>query len=234
MKPIKALLLAAGYGTRLKPITNKIPKCLVEVNKKPMLEHWFLKLEDLGIKEILINTHYLNEKVKNFLNQRPPSKLKVTNIYEPNLRGTARTLIDNYKFFKNSTILFIHADNFTKSDLKGLVNEFLNRPKNCLLTMLTFRTQEPSKCGVVNLDENGIVKEFFEKVESPPSNIANGAVYLFDFTLIDWINKNSNNPKDFSCDILPLLMNKINTWKVDKEYIDIGTPQALIKANSIV
>ena len=68
MKKIKALLLAAGYGTRLRPLTLKTPKCLVEVNGRPLLSYWLEKLEKIGCDEVLINTHYLSNKVIKFLN----------------------------------------------------------------------------------------------------------------------------------------------------------------------
>ena len=60
----KALLLSAGFGTRLRPITNNIPKCLVRINNIPILEHWLLKLENLGIDEVLVNKHYLAKQVE--------------------------------------------------------------------------------------------------------------------------------------------------------------------------
>ena len=64
VRPVRAMLLAAGYGTRLRPITNQIPKCLVEIQGKPLLGHWINKLEDLNLESIIINTHYLSEKVE--------------------------------------------------------------------------------------------------------------------------------------------------------------------------
>ena len=67
MKPIRSLLLSAGLGTRLRPLTLDKPKCLVEINKKPILEHWIDKLENIGIQKVLINTHYLAQKVNDFL-----------------------------------------------------------------------------------------------------------------------------------------------------------------------
>ena len=63
------MLLCAGLGTRLRPITNNTPKCLVEINNKPILEYW-LQLEKVGCEEVLINTHYLNEKVSKYIAQR--------------------------------------------------------------------------------------------------------------------------------------------------------------------
>lgn len=231
MKPLRALLLSAGFGTRLRPITNKTPKCLVEVNKIPILEHWLQKLENIGVQEVLINTHYLATEVKKYISSRNKSNLKIHIVYEAELLGTAGTLLANRDFFSGGDVMLIHADNFTNSSLKGMLGTYSKKPENIELTMLIFETDNPRSCGIVSLNKSGIVKDFFEKIENPPSNIANGAIYLFDYKLINWIDKISPKPEDFSCDILPLLINKINTWKVDREFIDIGTPKSLEKAN---
>ena len=223
----KALLLSAGFGTRLRPITNNIPKCLVSINNIPILEHWLLKLEKLGIDEVLVNKHYLAEKVEEFLNKRANSNLKITQVYEEKLYGTAGTLIKNKTFFNNSNILFIHADNYTTSDLSGLVESFNNRPKNCLMTMLTFKSLDPKSCGVVEVDSQGIVKSFHEKIHNPPTNLANGAIYLFNSKVIDSLITKLPSCKDFSCDVIPKLINQINIWNVDKFFIDIGTHDSL-------
>tara|TARA_B100000212_G_scaffold341648_1_gene325461 strand:- start:1664 stop:2365 length:702 start_codon:yes stop_codon:yes gene_type:complete len=228
----KALLLSAGLGTRLRPITFKTPKCLVNINNIPIIEHWLLKLEKLGIEEVLVNTHYLAEKVDQFLKERAKSSLKITQVYEKDLYGTAGTLIKNKSFFDNSNILFIHADNYTTSDLSGLIEAFNNRPKKCLMTMLTFNTLDPKSCGVIEIDNQDIVKSFYEKVQNPPTNLANGAIYLFNYNLIDWIVSQLPNCTDFSCEVIPLLINKINIWNVDRFFIDIGTPHSLELANN--
>jgi len=228
----KALLLAAGFGTRLRPITYNTPKCLVKINNIPILEHWLLKLEKIGIDEVLINKYYLAEKVEEFLKKRAKSNLKITQVYEEELYGTAGTLIKNKSFFYKSNILFIHADNYTKSDLSGLLESFSKRPKNCLMTMLTFKTLDPKSCGIVEVDSQGIVKSFHEKVENPKTNLANGAIYIFNYKLIDWIVNQLPECTDFSCDVIPMLINKINTWNVDKFFIDIGNPHSLKIANN--
>ena len=112
---VHALLLAAGYGTRLKPITNDLPKCLVKIGGRPLLELWILKLIESNVQSVLINTHYLADKVSLFLNSRIKNKYKEIKIevtHEKNLLGTAKTLISNKEFFRNKVGILIHADNF--------------------------------------------------------------------------------------------------------------------------
>ena len=99
MKKLRALLLAAGFGTRLKPITDNIPKCLVEISGKPLLSRWIEQLEVLECDAVLINTHYLSNLVMNYLKTLPENRLKINTSYEDKLKGTAGTLLDNIDFF---------------------------------------------------------------------------------------------------------------------------------------
>lgn len=232
-KPIRALLLAAGFGTRLRPLTLNTPKCLVKINKKPILEYWLNKLEDIGIQNILINTHYLAEKVNYFLDNQYPQNKKIQKSHEDILLGTAGTLIANSEFFYNSIGIMIHSDNFTYMKLKDLVEAHQNRPKNCLITMLTFSSNNPESCGIVEIDKQGIVQAFHEKVINPPGNIANGAIYIFENDFLDWLKSNYPNAKDFSTDVLPFLVGKIFTYHTKMSYIDIGTLKTLKEARSI-
>ena len=118
-KPIRSLLLAAGLGTRLRPLTLLKPKCLVEINKKPLLELWINKLEDINAQRIIINTHYLADQVKNFVNTKYKKEKKIKLFHETELYGTAGTLIANRDFFLNSIGIMIHADNFTNKQLSS-------------------------------------------------------------------------------------------------------------------
>ncbi len=232
-KPLRAILLAAGFGTRLRPLTLDIPKCLVKIDDKPILQEWIEKLEKIETQKVLINTHYLHEKVNKFLEIQDFSKIEIDIFHEEKLLGTAGTLIANYKFFENSIGLLIHTDNFTTLDLNYLIEAHINRPRNCLLTMLTFNTESPSSCGIVKLDSDNIVQEFFEKKENPPGNIANGAVYVFEEDFLDWIIRNHANAFDFSNEIIPKLIGKIYTYHTYKTLIDIGNIKSLKEARDI-
>ena len=94
-KSFKALLLAAGLGTRLGNITTKVPKCLVKVQGKTMLDYWLDKLEAAGCEEVLVNTHYKAEMVENHISHRKKCNMKVTTKFENQLLGTGGTLLAN-------------------------------------------------------------------------------------------------------------------------------------------
>ena len=227
MKKLRALLLAAGFGTRLKPLTNNLPKCLVEISGKPLLGRWIKQLDILGCDSILLNTHYLSNMVMNYLNTFPENRLEINTSYEEKLKGTAGTLFDNIDFFEGYTGILLHADNVSDFDLRNLLKAHESRPRQCILTMLTFNCDNPKNAGIIEKDSDDILVAFHEKVENPPNNCANAAIYIFDAEFIEWIKKLNFKPYDFSVDIIPLLLGKIFTYHTDEVYLDIGTPSSL-------
>jgi len=229
----KALLLSAGFGTRLRPITLTTPKCLVEIAGSPLLEHWIRRLEKMGFSSLLVNTHYLSDQVEEYLLRRKKSSISIQIVHEKKLLGTAGTLLANRDFFKDSVGLLIHSDNYTKADLGGLMRAYEVRPKNCILTMLTFDSPDPQSCGVVETSNQNVLINFYEKVKNPPTNRANAAVYVFGEDFLDWLNNYGKDCSDFSTEIIPKLKGKISTWHISDPYFDIGTPDALSKARML-
>jgi mannose-1-phosphate guanylyltransferase len=161
---MRALLLSAGLGTRLRPLTETLPKCLAPIRGKPLLEIWLDRLSAAGIEEFLINTHYLNNQVEYFI-AASRYKDRVTLVHEKKLLGTAGTLAANIDFFQNQDGMLIHADNYCLSDLREFQEAHNRRPKECVMTMMTFRTDTPESCGIVNLDEFNIVQQFQLKID---------------------------------------------------------------------
>lgn len=219
---MKALLLAAGLGTRLRPVTNTIPKCLVPINGKVLLEYWLEKLIDIGIKEILINTSYLSEQVEIFINNSIYKKY-VTVVHEEKLLNTGGTVLSNKNFFGNEPFLLIHADNLSFFSFQDFITSYVNRPLYCDITMMLFNTDNPSSCGVVKLDENNVVREFHEKVKNPPTTLANAAVYICSPSIFKFLEDLNKIEIDFSLDVLPHYIGRINTYTNHKYHRDIGT-----------
>jgi len=232
--PLRALLLAAGLGTRLRPITLHTPKCLVPVAGEPLLGRWLRQLEAAGCEAVLINTHYLSDQVVAFVQERPSSAMGVQTIHEPELLGTAGTLLANRAFFEGATGLLIHSDNAMAGDLQGLLVAHAARPMHCLLTMLTFCTDQPRSCGIVATDGQGVVTAFHEKVADPPGNCANGALYAFDAPFLERLAGMTPQPSDFSTEVIPNLMGRIQSWHTGQPYLDIGTPEALATAQLLL
>ena len=227
---MRALLLAAGLGTRLRPLTETVPKCLVLVKNQPLLGIWLERLTKAGIGPFLVNTHYLAEQVETFI-QVSTYRDQVTLVNELELLGTAATLISNLGFFQGEDGLLIHADNYCLADFNAFQKAHRNRPPECLMTMMTFRTTDPSSCGIVELDERGVVIGFHEKVVKPPSNLANGAVYIFSTELLDRLGADLKMMKDFSTEVLKSFVGLIYTYETTEVFLDIGTPENYEKAN---
>jgi mannose-1-phosphate guanylyltransferase len=228
---MRAILLAAGFGTRLRPLTDTIPKCLVPIAGKPLLQIWLERLSDAAVNSFLINTHYLYKKVDEFV-EHSPLKSKIKMVYEPELLGTAGTLHTNLDFFDGEDGMLIHADNFCMADIPAFIKAHLNRPPQCLLTMMAFHTDAPSKCGIIEVDDNNVAIGFHEKVPSPPGNMANGAVYILSAELLKQLPQLYAYATDFSLDVLPYLLGKIFVYETNEFFLDIGTLLNYNKANS--
>lgn len=220
---MKALLLSAGLGTRLKPITNDIPKCLVPINGKPLLEYWLENLSKIRVNEFLINTHYLHLKVEEFV-KKSIYRDKITLVYEDELLNTGGTLLKNKNYFnKDESFFLIHADNLCFCNFDDFINAHLNKPSECVMTMMLFKTDNPSSCGIVDIGFDRIVKSFYEKVNNPPSNLANGAVYICDYSIIEFMESLQKLKIDFSIDVIPALIGKIFSYTNTVYHRDIGT-----------
>jgi mannose-1-phosphate guanylyltransferase len=227
---MRAILLAAGFGTRLRPLTNNVPKCLVTIKGKPLIQIWLEKLKEINVSPVLVNTHYLSSKVDNFIKNSPFAD-HVSIVFEPVLLGTAGTLINNLDFFQNQDGLLIHGDNYCLADFKSFLKAHETRPAHCLMTMMLFHTDNPTECGIVELDNENTVIGFHEKVKDPPGNLANGAVYILSNSMLEILKNDFWDKTDFSTEILLHFLGKIHTFVTNETFIDIGTISNYEKAN---
>ena len=209
---MKAMLLAAGYGSRLGEITDKKPKCLVTVGGQPILGHWLKKLDQLGVNKFYINTHYLSEQVEEYVNQHPLRE-KIEILYEDQLLGTAGAL-NRYRHLFDEATFVVHVDNYCHDKLDGLVDTFQNRPAKALMSFLVFKSSSPSTCGVVTTDKNGLMSGFYEKQKNPPSDIASGAVFLCSDQFFNFFSEIFVSQTDFSAEIMPLMKKRLLATKL--------------------
>lgn len=223
---MKALLLAAGFGTRLRPITDRIPKCLVPVRGKPLLDYWLDMLLANGIDHVLINTHYLSEAVQTHV-QSHPEREKISLVHETDLLGTAGTVLRNRAWLQNDAFLLAHADNLTRFDVQAFINAHAKRRQGIEITMMTFETDMPESCGIVEWDEKDVVVGFHEKVSNPPSNQANAAVYIIEPSVIEFLVSLNKEIIDFSTEVIPHYISRIQIFRNTDYHRDIGTPESL-------
>lgn len=226
---MKAFLLAAGYGTRLRPITDTIPKCLIQINGKPLLEWWFELFQRYGIDEVLVNTHYKADQVGEFVSgyTKLHRDMKVTVFYEEKLLGSGGTVNANRDFIdRDETFLICYADNLTDVNLKELTDK--HRGNGTVLTMALFHANMPRQCGIAVVDEKGLITEFVEKPKNPKSDLANAGIYVADSRLFEYFE--NKDFCDFGNDILPKLVGVMYGYEIQAYLRDIGTLQNLQSA----
>ncbi len=228
---MRALLLAAGMGVRLRPLTDTTPKCLVLVQGRPLLDYWLELLFEGGIERILINTHWLGDQGRSHI-EHSPWRSRVDLVHEPNLLGTGGTVLANRDWLGSGPFLVAHADNLTDFDVAGMIAAHRGRPAGCVMTMLAFRTDDPRSCGILELDAQNVVQAFHEKVANPPGNLANAAVYIFEPEIIAAALGFGKAEVDLSTEVIPRFLGKILSVETKGYHRDIGNAESLLRANS--
>jgi mannose-1-phosphate guanylyltransferase len=227
--PFKALLLCAGTGTRLRPLTDVLPKCLMPINGRPLLGLWLERLLSAGATSISINLHHHAGLVRDYV-QRSPYGPFVNFFEEEELLGTGGTLLQLRERLAGGPFLVAHADNLTVFDPAQFLATHLARPIHCVLTMMTFVTETPKTCGIVEIGDKGVVVGFHEKVADPPGNLANAAAYIADDAIFPFLKKIGRTKIDLSTEIIPQLLGRMIAFHNDRYHRDIGTPKSLMQA----
>jgi mannose-1-phosphate guanylyltransferase len=223
---MKAFLLAAGIGSRLRPITDSTPKCMLVIDGRPMLDIWFEKFADAGVDEVLVNLHHLPDVVSSHVAARtgPPA---VRTFFEPELLGSAGTLVANRHWVKEDEFfLACNADNLTDFDLRLLVAA--QREHDTIATLAVFHSPQPWAGGVVELDGDGMVIGFTEKPADPVSDLVNAGLYAFRPSVLDVIADRQRG--DIGYDLLPRLVGRARAVLVEGYFRDIGTAEAYRRA----
>ena len=225
---MRALLLAAGFGTRLRPLTATIPKCLVPVQGKPLMAYWFDLFFQAGFERVLVNTHYLPDAVRKFV-ASSPWRSRVELVHENLILGTGGTALANAEWFLGEAFMVAHADNLTVFDMQGFVARHASRPPGCAITMMTFDTDAPQTCGIVE-ERDGVVVAFHEKVANPPGTRANAAVYIFEPEVISFMTSLNKAVIDLSTEVLPHYLGRMCTFHNAQYHRDIGNLESLALA----
>ncbi|MCC7438498.1 MAG: nucleotidyltransferase family protein [Armatimonadetes bacterium] len=225
---MNALLLAAGLGTRLRPITDTLTKCLIPIQGKPLLGWWMDLLEQHGVRRVLVNIHHLPNQVRAFAEAYRGS-VEISLVHEEHLLGSAGTICANQDFFRDQEQFFIlYADNLTDVNLTALKN--FNQQNPAPLTVGLFRPENPRACGIAELDTEGTIIGFEEKPKNPRGELASAGVFVGRPELLDYLQPALPAPFDFGGHVMPRLIGRMNGVEISGYLRDIGTHESLQQA----
>jgi len=234
---MRAFLLAAGKGTRLRPYTDTLPKCLMPIHSKPLLEIWIDLFKAHGVDSVLINTHHLAEQVVQAAARLAEEKgIDIQTVFEPDLLGSGGTIVENAAYIdRGEDFCIAYADNLTDIDLSAMTAFHRTRKRGgTVLTMGLFRTATPGACGIATLDTGGIVTDFEEKPKKPVSNLANAGIYLATYDVLEICEKIRQTAPDgvfdFGFHVLPRLTGRMSGYEIKEYLLDIGTVESYERA----
>ncbi len=216
---MKAFLLAAGHGTRLRPITDSLPKCLVPIRGEPLLKIWLDLCASFGVDEVLINVHAQQQLVHQFL-QDYESSVQVRVSEETELLGSAGTIREHSSWVGSDESFWIfYADVLNCVDLGQMLR--FHQARRTAATIGVYRVPDPSRCGVVSVDAGGIVCDFVEKPARPTGNLVFSGIMLATPEFIKAIPE--HHPVDIGSHVLPRLVGRMAAYEIKEYLMDIGT-----------
>lgn len=216
---MKAFLLAAGHGTRLRPITDTIPKCLVPIRGNPILRIWLELCRRYGINKVLINLHAHADQVRAFLSSENCG-VTVEVFEEPTLLGSAGTLLANRGWINSDELFWIfYADVLTTADLGRMLG--FHRSHGACATLGAYSVPDPTRCGVITADPQGVVRNFVEKPHRPTSNVVFSGILIGSPAMLRAIP--AVPQADIARDLLPNLLGQMYAYPISEFLVDIGT-----------
>lgn len=221
------MIMAAGAGTRLNPLTAKIPKPMVPVANTPILEMILRHLQKYGINDVIANTHYCAEAIHEAFGGKNHLGINFKYVHEKALSGTAGGMKVTESFFeKGETFIVVSGDALTNVDIEYL---YKKHKESCALASMALREvpwEEVEHFGVVITDENSNIVDFQEKPKQSEakSNLVNTGIYVFETKIFDYIPENTFY--DFAKNVFPAIMKNKEVFcgfKINDHWNDIGT-----------
>jgi len=229
---MKAMILAAGEGTRMRPLTIEWPKPMLPIQGKPILEYTIELLRHHGITQIAVNLHHRPAVITEYFGDGRDLGVEITYSFEDQLLGTAGA-VKKLEHYFDDTFLVFYGDVLTNLNLSALVD--FHRTKAGIATIALYRVENPSACGIVELDKGCRIIRFVEK--PPPqavfSDLANSGILVLERAVIDHIP--AGVFRDFGYHVLPDLLTKghpMYGYPIPDTFylIDIGTMEKYERA----
>lgn len=231
---MKAIIIAGGKGERLKPLTANLPKAMIKVAGKPILEHIIIHFKRHKISEFIISLCFLPDKITSYFGDGSKFGVKINYIFEDekNPLGTAGAILKAKKFVRDAFIV-AYADILRKLDIAKMIKS--HKDKKAFATILAYHNKKADPKSIIRFDNN---KKIFQFIERPkPGDVgrekiwSNASLYIFEPEIFDYIPAGLNS--DFAKDIFPKVIKKgknIFAFKADGYFVDIGSPEKLAYA----
>lgn len=223
---MKAVILSAGLGTRIQKSFPDIPKVMLPIAGKPLLEHQIDHLKKYGFDEFYINLHYFPEVIKNHFGDGQNFGVKIFYSYEPELLGTAGALV-NFKKYLTETFIVVYGDIFTTLNFEKMLK--FHKRKKSQGTLLVHETDHPHDSDLVAIDRNNQIYKFYispHKSLVKSTNLSSAGVYILEPIVLRFLPKKLQS--DFIEDFFPKLLKtgtKMYGYESNEFTKDVGTPE---------
>jgi UDP-N-acetylglucosamine diphosphorylase/glucosamine-1-phosphate N-acetyltransferase len=234
---LKAVVLAAGEGVRLQPVTLTRPKHLIKVGGKPILEHCLRALKGSGVDEVVLVVHYMADAIRDYFGDGQSLGLKVEYVEQKEIFGTGNA-VGIVESFVGDDFLLVYGDLlFTVETVKKVVG--LHEKEKPVVTMAVVPVENPEGYGIVEVDDEGNVKRIVEKPsrEEAASNLANAGMYVFSKEIFGKVRETSASVRGEweVTDAISLLLREgkhvLAVEVLREDWFDVGTPWDLLGAN---
>lgn len=234
---MKAVVLAAGEGVRLQPITSTRPKHLIKVGGKPILEHCLGALKASGIEEVVLVVHYMGEKIREYFGDGKKFGFRIEYVEQPSVAGTGNAVGVTEPFVKDEFLVVYGDLLFSAEAVKSVVD--LHKAEKPAATIAVVTVEKPESYGIVELEGDKQVKRIVEKPkrEEAPSNLANAGIYVFTPEIFGKIKETSASTRGEweITDAISLLLSEKKPLLASKiscdDWFDAGRPWDLLEAN---
>jgi len=228
---MKAVVMAGGFGTRIQPLTNSIPKPMLPILNKPMMEHIIKKLKSVGITEIVVLLYFKPEIIQNYFKDGSDLGIKINYVLPDDDYGTAGAVKKAQKYLDEKFIV-VSGDLVTGFDFKEIIG--FHNAVNSKLTITLTSVEDPLQFGVVITDKDGKILRFLEKPGWGEvfSDTINTGIYVIEPEILGYIP--DNIPFDFSKDLFPKLMKEGITlygYNAKGYWRDVGNPESYREVN---
>jgi len=224
---MKAVVMAGGFGTRIQPLTNSIPKPMLPVVNKPMMEHIIRSLKSAGIEEFVLLLYFMPEVIMDYFKDGKKLGITIHYVVPNDDYGTAGAVKCAQEYLKDDSFIIVSGDLVTDFDFKHIIQ--YHHDKHSSLTIALTPVENPLDFGVVIAGSNGKIEKFLEKPSWGEvfSDTINTGIYIIEPDILDWIPNEKNY--DFGKDLFPALMNgDVTLWgcTVKGYWRDVGNPQS--------